>query len=402
MKRRRVKITGIGPVTPAGIGREAFWKGILEPVSRVRPFTKLGDDFGPLVAAYIDGFDITDFTDRAVVPKGAARQSLFAIAGSILALKDAGLSRDELRSARSAVITGSCVMDFGGILSSIDGVHQRGMRAALPRTLYSIGVGSVPSAVNRAIGLSGRAVAMSTQCVSGLDAIGYAASFVANGEIDIAICGGTDAPLHRFPMLELRAAEVTSATFDMASRQARPFDLWRTAGVLAEGCSMFVLEPDHSRRAGYSYVAGYGFANDEENDMCGGLVDTAKHALAQARLCPSDVDVLNAWGPGDKRVDRGEAQAMGRIFGPRLVEIAATSIKGAIGSPLGAAPAIQIAAAALGQKFGIVPPTVNWEFRDPDCGLNLSARARSIPHRTSLVNAHGFGALNSSMILERC
>src|SRR5665213_1948511 len=104
MKRRRVKITGIGPVTPAGIGRDEFWRGILEPVSRVRPFGKLGEEYGPLVAAFIEDFDIRKYIDKTLIPKGASRQTLFAVAATILALQDAGIGHDELRKTSCAVV----------------------------------------------------------------------------------------------------------------------------------------------------------------------------------------------------------------------------------------------------------------------------------------------------------
>ena len=402
MKRRRVKITGIGPVTPAGVGREEFWQGIQEPVSRVRPFDKLGADYGAFVAAYIDRFNIAKYVDRTLVPKGAARQTLFAVAGAALAVQDAGISKEEIATAKCAVVSGSSIMDFGGTISSMDAVSSRGVKMAQPRVLYAIGIGSVPSAINRALGTNGRTLALSNQCSSGMDAIGYAASLVANGEVDIAICGGTEAPLHRFPLIELRAAELTPATTDLSGRIARPFDLWRTTGVVGEGCCMLVIEPESSPRSGYSYISGYGFANDEADKLCDGMVEAGKIAMAQSGVRPVDIEVLSAWGPGHKLVDSAEVRAMETLFGPELSDIAVVSIKGAIGTPLGAAPAIQVAAAALAQRFGTIPPTVNWEHPDPECRLNLSRGIRTIPHRRTLINSHGLGAVNSSIVLERC
>ena len=402
MKRRRVKITGIGPVTPAGIGKDEFWKGILEPVSRVRPYKGLGEEYGPFVAACVERFNIAKYVNRVALPKGAARHTLFAVAGAVLAVQDAGITKDELGRTNCAVVTGSSIMDFGGTIRSIDAVRDRGMKMAQARVLYAIGIGSVPSAINQAIGMNARTVALSNQCSSGMDAIGYAASLVASGEVDLAICGGTEAPLHRFPLIELRAADLTPATTEMPGRQARPFDLWRTTGVVGEGSCMFVIEAEGSIRPGYSYVTGYGFANDEGDDLCGGMVEAGKLAMAQAHVRASDIEVLNAWGPGHKLIDKAEVSAMRQLLGSHLPNIAAVSIKGAIGTPLGAAPAIQVAAAALAQKHGEVPPTVNWEFPDPDCDLTLSNRAREVAHRFTLVNSHGLGAINSSMILERC
>jgi 3-oxoacyl-(acyl-carrier-protein) synthase len=402
MKRRRVKITGIGPVTPAGIGREAFWRGILEPVSRVRPFSQLGEAFGPFVAASIDDFHPTRFVDRSLLPKGAARHTSFAIVGAVLALQDAGVTPEDLRAANLAIVTGSSTMDFGGILQTVDAVADKGPRGAMLRVLYSAGIGSVASAINQSLRLNGRAMAVSNQCSSGLDAIGYAAGLVASGEIDVALCGGTEAPLHRFPLVELRAGLLTPNTRERAVQQARPFDLWRTTGVVGEGCCMLLLEAEDSPRRGYCHLGGYGFASDEGDRLCAGMVAASRLALAEAGRRTADVEVINAWGPGHKEVDKAEAQAMQTLFGPALQDIAAVSIKGAIGTPLGAAPAIQTAAAALSLAHATIPPTVNWEYPDPACPLNLSRTPRAIDHRVTLLNAHGLGAVNSSLVLERC
>lgn len=400
MKRRRVKITGIGPVTPAGIGREAFWNGILEPVSRVRPYTKLGEEFGPFVAAHISGFDAGKYVeDRSLLPRGGSRQSLFAIAGAFLALEDSGVSVTDFRAANAAIVTGSSLMDFGAIVGSIDNVAKKGARGAQTRTLYSTGVSSVPSAINFALGAAARTMAVSTQCCAGMDAIGYAVDLVASGEVELAICGGAEAPLHRFPMLEFREGAMTPATTELPEKMSRPFDMWRTTGVVSEGACMFVLEPEASPRRGYAHIGGYAFANDDAETLCGGLTESGRLALAETGLRAGEVDVLNAWGPGHRLVDAGEAAAVAKLFGERLQDIPALSIKGAIGTPLAAAPAIQIASAALGLTHGELPPTVNWEYPDPGCPLNLSRNRRILDHSVTLLNAHGVGGVNASMVL---
>jgi 3-oxoacyl-(acyl-carrier-protein) synthase len=401
MMRRRVKITGIGPVTPAGVGREAFWKGIVQPVSYVRPFSGLGKQLGPLVAAHMGDFDVRTYIDVARFPRGSSRQTSFAVAGAVLALADAGIGLEEVRQYRSAIITGSSVLDFGGVISSIDSVSKLGAKGAKPRTIFTVNSSSVCGAINEVLGTSAQAMGVQSSCCSGLDAIGFAVQMVASGEVQLAICGGVEAPLHRFPLLELRAAELTPPTDEMPERLDRPFDLWRTTGVVSEGAAMFIVEPDDSPRQGYSWITGYAFASDPAGDLCGGMLESGRLAMAEARIRPSELDTINAWGPGHKLVDLGEARAMRKIFGQLLEGIPAVSIKGALGTPLGAAPAIQVAVAALAQKFGQIPPTVNWDYPDPSCPLNLSNRSRLIPHRRTLVNAHGLGGANSSMILEK-
>lgn len=403
MKRRRVKITGIGPVTPAGIGRENFWNGILKPVSYVRPYEKIGDDYGPFVAAQVAASDLAKcMGEKLVLPKGSARHTLFAVAGSKIALRDAGISESELRRLRCAVITGSSLLDFGGIGDAIDSVHKRGMRGVQRRVVYTTTLTAIPDVINQVCGITAQTMAIQTSCCAGLDAIGAAAEMVAKGEVDIAICGGTESPLHRFPLLELRAAGLTPETTELPDRIARPFDLWRTTGVVSEGACIFVLEPEDSPRAGYSFITGYGFANDPPGELCGGLEEAARLAIANARLRPNQIEAISAWGPGHKTIDAAEAKAMARIFTTWLGSIPAVSIKGAIGAALGAAPAIQVAAAAMAQRSGVLPPTVNWTDPDPACALCLSNLPRLLEHRTTLINAHGVGSVNACLVLERC
>jgi 3-oxoacyl-(acyl-carrier-protein) synthase len=402
MNRRRVKITGIGPVTPAGVGREAFWKGILEPVSRVRPFKKLGDEYGPLVAAHLEQFDIKDYVDINHVTKGSSRQTQFAIAGAVLALADAKVSGDELAKTKCLVVTGSALMDFGGIIASIDSIHKHGVRGAKPRYLNTTNTSSTPRAIGDALQIRARTMAIQSECCGGIDAIGYAASMVAAGEADLAICGGTEAPLHRTPILEFRAADLTPPTTSLAERMDRPFDLWRTTGVISEGACIFIIEPETSRRPGYTFVEGHSYANDDQGVLCGGLETAIRFALAGAAIRPSQIDSINAWGPGHKLIDAAEARVLQNVFGDLLPEIPVVSIKGAIGTPLAAAPAIQLAAVAIGQQFGIIPPTVNWEYPDPACPLNLSRHTRYVSHSCTLLDAHGLGGLNAALVLSKC
>lgn len=401
MKRRRVKITGIGPVTPAGIGKDEFWNGIVGGTSFVRPYTKLGDECGPLIAAYLDRFNVTKYVDREKLPKGIGRHTQFAVAGAMLALADASLAPADVSSTDCVIVTGSSLMDFGGISNSTHAVHTRGPNAALPRTIFTTTNANVTETINAALESSCRTMTLQNSCCSGMDAIGYAAAMVARGEAQMAICGGTEAPLHQCPLLELRAAGLTPPTTEMCDRFARPYDLWRTTGVVSEGACMFILEPEESPRRGYSFVSGFGFANDDRGDVCSGIAKAARVALADAGMRADAVDAIDGWGPGHRVIDAGEVNALGTVFGRELERIPAYSIKGAVGSPLGAAPALQIGVTALAQHEGVIPPTVNWARRDPACPLCLSPEARMVAHNATLITAHGVGNVNSCMVLTR-
>lgn len=402
MNRRRVKITGIGPITPAGVGREEFWKGILEPVSRVRAFNKLEPELGPFVAAYIDRFDVGDYVDRSRIPRGSARHTLFGVVGASLALQDAGISPKEASQRSTVIIAGSSLMDFDGIGKTVEGVLTKGPRGAVTRSVYTTNAAVIPATISRVLGINARTYSVQTSCCAGMDAIGLAARMISTGEVDLAICGGTEAPLFRCPMVELRATGLTPGSVDYPKRINRPFDLWRTTGVVSEGASMVVLEPEDACRRGYAYISGYACAGDISEEVCSGMSVAIRQALADAGIAAGEVDAINAWGPGHTKIDAAEAAALASVFGVGARSVPVFSIKGAIGNPLGAAPAIQVAVSALSLSSGVIPPTVNWEYFDPSCPLCISGAGRYIHHRTQLVNSHGLSGVNASILMERC
>ena len=164
---------------------------------------------------------------------------------------------------------------------------------------------------------------------------------------------------------------------------------------------MFVLEPEESPRPGYAYVTGYGSANDYSDQIGSGWVDSIRMALANSRRAPSAVEYICAWGPGHREIDFKEAYSLKQIFGEGLSLVPAASLKGAIGSAMAAAGAIQVGSAALSLKHGVLPPTVNWEPPDPGCPLCLSPTFRYLSTSIALVNGHGISGSNSSLILEK-
>jgi 3-oxoacyl-[acyl-carrier-protein] synthase II len=400
MKRRRVKITGIGPVTPAGVGREAFRLGILEPISRAGRVKRFPEEAGAFVAMEVKDFKLETYVPD-VSSKRMPRHTQFALAAAQLALTDAGLTIESLRGRSPLVIVGASLMDFGAINKGVDLIVRKGPLNGLPTSVFSASVSSISGTIGEVIGGTTRTLALQSACCAGSDAIGHAAEMVASGEAEIALCGGTESPLYFHPMLELKMAGLAPGNPEYPERQCRPFDLWRTTGVIGEGACLFVLEPEESPRPGYAFVEGYAFASDPLEHPGGGLGDAIKLALANAKMHPEQIDVINAWGPGHKIIDAAEAKALAGAFKDALSNIPAVSIKGAIGNPLGAAGAIQVGCAALGLKHGAIPPTVNWQFPDPACPLNLSAQARYISHRTALVNAHGLSGTNTCLVLAR-
>ncbi len=244
-------------------------------------------------------------------------------------------------------------------------------------------------------------IAVQTSCCSGLDAIGQAFDLVAEGQSSLAIAGGSEAPLSLHPMLEFNAAGLSPTNDSEIPKSCRPFDLWRSTGVLGEGSAMLILEPEESPRPAYAWITGYGFASDGNNLAGDGIAEAAQIALANACRRIDEVDYICAWGPGHRAIDTNESTALRRVFGDRLRNIPACSIKAAIGTALAAAGAIEVASVSLSMRHGLIPPTVNWETPDPSCPLNLTARARYLGTNVALVNAHGLSGSNSVIVMER-
>ena len=398
--RRRVKITGIGPVTPAGIGREAFFRGINESVSRVRAITRFDPEAGPFVGAEVLDFDLKQYASE-VNPRRHSRHTQFALAAAILALRDANLTPEQACKSNPVVVTGTSLMDFDRISREINTVAAKGPRFAMARNLHETSLVNVPGVIANHIGPSVRMFSMQSSCCSGLDAIGQAVALIASGQADLAVAGGSECPLTYHPMIEFTAAELSPANNELPEMACRPFDLWRSTGVIGEGAAMFILEPENSPRPALAWITGYGFANDTDSVTCSGIGEAIQIALANACRRPIDVNYINAWGPGHRIIDANEAFALKRVFGDALADIPVVSLKGAIGTALAASGAIQIASVALSLSRGLLPPTVNWETPDPNCALNLAAKPRRVETSVSVVNSHGLSGSNTAIILER-
>jgi 3-oxoacyl-[acyl-carrier-protein] synthase II len=397
--KRQVKITGIGFVTPAGIGREAFHRGILEHRSHVSAVKRFPEDAGPFVASEVRRFNISDYFENPAT-KRVARHTQFALVATKLALADANISRSDAEKLDPVVVTGTSLMDSAVINKTIEDVARKGPRFGLARVIFQGPVASISASVAELVG-GARTLSLQSACCSGSDAIGHAAAMIANGESDLAICGGTEAPVYYHPMLELRMAELSPATSERPEQLSRPFDLWRTTGVIGEGACIIILEPKSSPRPGYAAVSGYSFATDTSGKVGSGLGDAIRLCLANAGTRPREVDMISAWGPGHRQIDATEAAVLRDIFGEYLDEIPTASIKGAIGNPFAAAGAIQVGCAALGLRDSFLPPTVNWRHPDPACNLNLSSEPRHMEFTTALINSHGLSGTNSSLLLRR-
>jgi 3-oxoacyl-(acyl-carrier-protein) synthase len=365
----------------------------------VVPITRFPEDGGQFVAAEVKGFNITEHFEETSFRR-VPRHTQFALVATKFALRDANLSRSAVQNLGALVVTGTSLMDSDIINRTIENTALKGPRHALSRVIFQGPVASIAATVSDLVG-GARTLTLQSACCSGSDAIGHAAALVANGETDIAICGGTEAPLYYHPMLELRMAGLSPSSAERPEQLARPFDMWRTTGVIGEGACMMILEPESSPRPGYAFISGYSFASDPSAALGEGLRHAIEQCLANARIRPDFVDAISAWGPGHREIDAAETSVLREVFSNKLDNIPTVSIKGAIGNPFAAAGAIQAGVAALGMRESFMPPTVNWKHPDPSCRLNLSNRARFFSFNACLVNSHGLSGTNSALFLER-
>lgn len=400
MKRRRVKITGIGLVTPAGIGRDAFARGILENRSRVRAMAGFPDQAGAFVSARVDDFDLQQF-EPDVSTKRMPRHTQFAVAAASMAARDAGLDLREMDGQSTVIAVGASLMDFGVINKTVDVIRRRGPVFGLPSSVFSASVSAIGGSIGELMRGPARAMAFQSACCSGVDAVGHAAGVIERGEARYAICGGTEAPLYFHPMLELKMAGLAPGNPVEPEKQCRPFDMWRTTGVIGEGAGVMVLEPEESPTPALGYVSGYAYASDSIGKPEEGLAIAMEMALANAGVHKKQVDAINAWGPGHRILDAAESRAVHDVFGDRANDIPAFSIKGAIGNPLGAAGAIQVGTTLLSFAGNGLPPTVNWERADPECALCLSSEALPVACEHVMVNTHGLSGTNACLLLSR-
>jgi minimal PKS ketosynthase (KS/KS alpha) len=413
---RRTAITGIGVVAPGGVTRESFWDAITSGRTATRRITFFDPTgFRSQIAAEAE-FDPVAAGLSEHERRRQDRYVQFATAASIEATTDSGLQLDALDHDRVGVCLGSAV---GGTMVLEDGyvaVSNHGQEWLVDPDyaapfLYQ---GLVPSSLASEVALKfeahGPAVVVSTGCTSGVDAIGYGHQMIQDGEADIVISGASESPISPISMACFDPIKATSQRNDDAAHASRPFDRDRDGFVMGEGCAILILEEFEAARARgahiYCEVVGYGTRGNAYH-MTGlrpeayAMTEAILDAMRQAQVKPEDIDYINAHGSGTKQNDRHETSAYKKTLGEQAYKIPISSIKSMIGHSLGAIGAIEMAACALAIDRGVVPPTANWENRDPECDLDYTPKvAVRKTVRTALSTASGFGGFQSAMIVS--
>ncbi|HEY8312835.1 MAG TPA: beta-ketoacyl-[acyl-carrier-protein] synthase family protein [Candidatus Baltobacteraceae bacterium] len=407
MPEHRVAITGIGVVTPLGIGKDAFWRGVCERRVAVAPITRFdAAAFPARLAAQIDDFDPNDFLARRRVV-WTDRFSQFGIAAARLAVEDAAFSTQG-RGDEIGVYTGSALGGLAFAEEQMGVFAERGLGAVRPLLTISVFGGAVTSNIALEFDCTGASISNANSCASGAVAIGEAFRAIARGDLRAALAGGIEAPLAPLTYGAFAVVRAMSTRNDDAPTASRPFDRDRDGFVMAEGAGILVLEryDDAVRRGAnvYAEIVGYGITNDAHHMSAprpdGSQTASAmQRALDEARLDADAVDTINAHGSSTKVGDRAEALAYERVFGERARSIPVSATKGQHGHALGATGAWEIGLSALSMQHSRIPGTVNLYERDVLCALGVSPQDVLVRPRITMANSSGFGGINAAVVL---
>ena len=413
---RRVVITGMGCVTPIGIGREAFWTALQRGESGVRRIESFDVSKSPVkIAAQVRDFDWQaelNAKDRKHVPRTVP----LALAAAREAFADAGLVADDLTIEERQRIGVQLGTGGGGLPFVEDhyaiwyngGSHSKASIYIIPAATH----GTLSSELSMAFGLRGLSHVISTGCTSSTDAISYAAQHIVLGRQDVMLAGGVDAPLAPGILAGFNLLTVlTNDWNDEPERASRPFTRNRSGMVLGEGAWIYVLENyDLAKQRGariYAEIIGYGSTCDAYHRVRlqeGGDEPARAMALAMedAGVTPSEIDYVNLHGTSTLLNDRIETNALKIALNCNSHRIPMSATKSQIGHPQGASGAAGLGAALCAMETGIIPPTINLDDPDPACDLDyVPLAAREAKVRTALCNCIGFGSKNSALVVRR-
>ncbi len=411
MSRRRVVVTGVGLVSPLGVGTRATWEGLCAGRSGIGAITRFdASAFAARIAGEVRGFDPLEFIGRKDVKKMDVFIQ-YAIAASEFALCDAGLQTDRPLGPRAGVFIASGIGGFSTIEREHRALLAGGPRKISPFFIPSAIINLAAGQVSIRFGAQGPNSATCTACSASAHAVGDAFEIVRRGGADLMIAGGSEAAITPMGVGGFAAMRALSTRNDEPERASRPFDRERDGFIIGEGAGVIVLEErDRARRRGvpiYAEVVGYGMSADAYHvtapaEDAGGAVRVMQAALDDAGVGPAAVDYVNAHGTSTRYNDKLETLAIRKCFGSHARSLAISSTKSMTGHLLGAAGGLEAGIAALAVRDQVLPPTINLEYPDPDCDLDyVPNRKRNAALTYALSNSFGFGGTNASLLFKR-
>ena len=408
---RRVVVTGIGLISPLGTGTDKNWRALLRGESGIVPLTRFDvSRYSTRFGGEVRDFDPLVFIDR----KEARKMDLFirfGLAAAELAVADSGIAPVDLQSDRAGVYVGSGIGGLGSIEENIKVLWEKGPDRVSPFFLIQTIINEASGQISIRFGAKGPNCANATACSTGTHAIGDSFRIIARGDADIMIAGGAEAPLTPLSLAGFTSIKALSERNDEPARASRPFDAQRDGFVMGEGAGVLILE-ELGRALGrgariYAEIVGYGMTSDAYHvaapDPTGdGAARVMHRAIEDAGIGPKDVQYINAHGTSTPLNDKTETMAIKSVFGDHARRLAVSSTKSMTGHLLGAAGGVEAGITALAIFHQVMPPTINYEFPDPECDLDYvpnAARNDRIIH--ALNNSFGFGGTNGSLVLKK-
>lgn len=409
--KKRVVVTGMGVVSPVGIGKEKFWQSLIEGKSGINLITRFdASELPTRIAGEVQDFDPHDFIDK----KEARRMDRFtqlAIAAADLAMADADLQPDQIDPFRAGVLLGTGVGGIETIEQQSIVMQTKGPGRITPFFVPMM-IANIAGA-NIAIkhSLRGPNVTAVTACASSTNSVGDAFRIIQRGEADVMVTGGSEAPVIKLAMAGFCSMKAMSTRNDEPQKASRPFDTGRDGFIMGEGAGILVLESlEHALARGakiYAEVSGYGMTCDAYHitapDPAGmGAAMAMDLCLKDAGMKPQEIDYVNAHGTSTPLGDIAETQAIKKIFGEHAPKLAVSSTKSMTGHLLGAAGGIEAIICALSMERGVIPPTINLVDPDPECDLDyVPNKAVKREVKAAISNSFGFGGHNATILLRR-
>jgi 3-oxoacyl-[acyl-carrier-protein] synthase II len=403
---RKVVITGMGAVTPIGLDVESFWSGLTTGRSGVGPITLFDTQPFPVkIAAEVRDFDPARYMSLKRMDR-TGRAAQFGIAAARMAVESANLDLSNEDRDRIGVVIATSGMT-GLIADAADVIKTRPTRID-PLLMTKSGQCMVGSQVGLELGAKGLNTTVNSACASGSDALGAAMSYIRLGYADVIIAGGTEAGVSAAALAMCSRVGALARETDPA-KASRPFDLNRTGFVLGEGGGMLVLESwEHAQQRGAAIlaeIAGCGWSFDAFNETAPDDAQQAaamRNAIRNASLKPENIDYINAHGTGTKLNDCTETKAIKRVFAEKAFRLPVSSNKSMIGHLAAAAGAVEAIATIMTIRHGLIPATINYETRDPQCDLDyVPNTARRQPVNAALSNSFGMGGQNCCLVMKK-
>ncbi|MFC1770150.1 beta-ketoacyl-ACP synthase II [Nitrospirota bacterium] len=407
---RRVAVTGLGLISPVGIGVDKSWEALTAGRSGIGPITQFdAAKFATQIAGEVEGFDPEDYIHPKEVKK-MDRFIHFAIAASQMAMDQSGLDITEANAERVGVIVGAGMGGLPAIEKYCKQFLERGPRRITPFFIPMVIINLASGHISMRYGAKGPNSATCTACATGTHSIGDAFRLIQRGYADAMICGGTESVITELGIGGFNAMKALSTRNDEPERASRPFDVDRDGFIMGEGAGVLVIEEMESAKArGASILAevmGYGMTADAHHMTSPapegeGAARCMKLTLEDAKVAPEAVGYVNAHGTSTKYGDELETQAIKTVFGDYAYKVAVSSTKSMTGHLLGAAGGLEAVVSVMALHKGEIPPTINLDTPDPECDLdyvpNVSRKA-SIEYAMS--NSFGFGGTNACLLFK--